>query len=151
MTAPTAPVAGMSSLPATAGGRYGWHALAARLGVDPTTAARARTALGIPRARGGTRPATAEAVFHARTRRVRGGHLAWTGHRNAHGVPLIRIAGICRSAYRVAFRLRHGRDPVGKVRPGCGRPGCVAPDHLEDRPMRERTKALYAAIFGGPP
>jgi hypothetical protein len=49
-----------------------------------------------------------------------------------------------RTAYRIAFQIRHGREPVGYVKPGCEFDGCVHPDHVEDQPMRDQ----YAAIFG---
>jgi hypothetical protein len=49
-----------------------------------------------------------------------------------------------RTAYRIAFQIRWGREPVGYVKPGCEYDGCVHPEHVEDQPMREQ----YAAIFG---
>jgi hypothetical protein len=50
------------------------------------------------------------------------------------------------TAYRVAFRLRTGREPVGYVLPDCEVPGCVV--HVDDRPGRARTAALLVGIFG---
>ncbi len=44
------------------------------------------------------------------------------------------------SALRVAFRMRHGRDAEGYVRPGCGVHQCVASGHLTDRVLRARLK-----------
>jgi hypothetical protein len=118
--------------------------IARRTGVDHTTAARARAALRIPPLPGGTRALTPATAFTIHTRPVRGGHLEWTGHRNSHGTPLIRIAGRTRSAYRIAFQMQYRREPVGHVRTGCDHEGCVAPAHVEDRLLREQ----YTVIFG---
>jgi hypothetical protein len=54
-----------------------------------------------------------------------------------------------RTAYRAAFELRYGRAPVGKALPGCDMPRCVAPDHVQDRPMRDALTTQFNAIFGG--
>ncbi|MEU6615346.1 hypothetical protein [Streptomyces parvus] len=86
--------------------------------------------------------------FYARTEPVDGGHLRWTGH-HANGVPRLGRQGKHPSAYRVGFRLHHGREPIGHAKPGCGYPQCVAPAHLEDRPMRAQLRSQMAGIFGG--
>ncbi|WP_157164401.1 hypothetical protein [Streptomyces typhae] len=97
------------------------------------------------------RPATPGESFRLHTEPVDGGHLRWTGY-VAHGVPTVCHAGSAYSAYRISFRLHHGREPVGRAMPTCGKDGCLAGDHLADRPMREanrRADKAYAAIFGG--
>ena len=45
--------------------------------------------------------------------------------------------------------MGHQRQPIGYVRPGCGYPHCVAPDHVEDQQMRDQLKTQMTAIFGG--
>ncbi|MFD8710370.1 hypothetical protein ACFV07_07830 [Streptomyces anulatus] len=108
-----------------------------------------RKALALPApVRGGHPLQPIETEFYARTEPVDGGHLRWTGH-HANGVPRLGRQGKHPSAYRVGFRLHHGREPIGHAKPGCGYPQCVAPAHLEDRPMREQIQAQLTAIFGG--
>lgn len=120
-----------------------------RAHVCHTTAAAARRALGLPKCRPGrkTEHTLAEALAD-RSRDIGDGHREWTGQ-FAGPCPVLRYRGIRTTAYRAAFVVRHGRKPVGEVRPGCGRPGCVAPDHMDDRPARERNAAAYKALFGG--
>lgn len=119
------------------------------LHVDAKTAAAARAALRIPKARSGPAAATSpQDLFRRRTEAVDGGHLKWTGHIGSNGIPVIRWAGRLSSVYQLAFVMRYGRPPVGQVRPGCGFHGCVAPDHVQDQPMRVRDREAYAAIFG---
>lgn len=84
--------------------------------------------------------ATLEEKFRARTVPVDGGHLMWTGSEE------IRWNGRLLQASRVAFELRTGRKPVGYVRPDCGMHGCAAPDHVDDQPGRERTRAQLQAV-----
>lgn len=93
------------------------------------------------------RPASLEDVFAAHVEDTGDGHARWNGP-VAHQTPAVRFEGRMQSAYRVAFRLHHGREPVGQASPACGVPGCVAGGHVDDRPMRERTKTVYASIFG---
>ncbi len=93
------------------------------------------------------RPASVDEVFRAHTVPVAGGHLRWAG-KTSKGTPIVRFGASAYSAYRVAFRIEHGREPEGHVSPGCGMPLCVAGTHVEDRPMRKRTNSLYDAIFG---
>lgn len=119
-----------------------------RLNVDNRTASRARAALGLPRHRPGPiAPSSLQDAFRQRTRPVDGGHLEWTGHRDT-GTPFFRWATKKYSPARVAFVMQHGRAPVGNALPGCDYPGCVAPAHITDRPMRDRLNILAAAIFG---
>lgn len=64
---------------------------------------------------------------------VRGGHRRWLGSVSGHGMPVID----CLSVPRIAFCLEYGREPVGRVLPGCGRRLCVAGPHQTDQPMRD--------------
>jgi hypothetical protein len=125
--------------------------IARQLKVDAKTVGRNREHLRIAKSRPGRRPAAGpQELFRKRTRPTEtGGHLEWTGHRNSSGVPAFRWAGHLVTATRIAFIARYEREPVGYVRATCGHPGCVAPDHVEDRPMRARNKATFDAIFGG--
>lgn len=66
------------------------------------------------------------------------GHTHWTGPWSGR-MPMIwlpRSGNRKTSALRVAFRMRHHRDPIGYVRPICGDPHCCASADLADRPMR---------------
>ncbi|MFI8278559.1 hypothetical protein ACIGBH_27535 [Streptomyces sp. NPDC085929] len=126
------------------------RAIGQQLSTDPKKAAIIRRALGLPKAKSGVRPAAnAEDLVRARTEPLPSGHARWTGHVNNDGVPAVRFGGRQLSAYRIAFRLRTGRDPVGTVRPGCGMPQCVAPAHMDDTPARARNRTAYNALFGG--
>lgn len=103
------------------------------LGIEPSKRGRALTAASI------------EDAFRARTRPVGDGHLEWAGSTGRDGTPVVSHGRTYRSAHRVAFRIQYGREPVGNARPGCGHAGCVAPEHVEDQPMRD----TFAAIVGG--
>lgn len=119
------------------------------LHVDHKTVAAARTALGLPPSKTGRRPEPSIAgSLAARSRDVGDGHREWTGALN-DGCPVVRIHGVRTTAYRAAWISVHGRLPVGDVHPGCGRAGCVAPDHMDDRPAREHNRRTYNAVFGG--
>lgn len=122
------------------------------LHVGILTVQRTREALGLPPhpAGGSSGHATPDDAFRARTAPAAFGHVLWTGH-VCRGTPMVVHRKAARSAYRVAFRLHHGREPVGRVTPGCDMPLCVAGAHVEDRPIREQTRKTYAAIFGGAP
>ncbi|MFC8862691.1 hypothetical protein [[Kitasatospora] papulosa] len=126
------------------------HEIARRLHVCERTAGEARRALHLPQHPSGAKPANSpEDLFRARTRRVKGGHLKWTGYLTNAGVPYFRWQKRGYTAYRVAFGIRHDRPPVGQVRPGCDYPHCVAPDHVEDQQMRTQLKTQMTSIFGG--
>lgn len=126
------------------------HEIARRLHVCERTASQTRRALRLPTHRPGAKPAaSAEELFRSRTLPIGGGHLKWTGYRTNAGVPFFRWRKKGVTAYRFAFTLRHGRDPIGYAKPGCGYPQCVAPDHVEDQPMRDQLKTQMASIFGG--
>ncbi|MGW6416348.1 helix-turn-helix domain-containing protein [Streptomyces sp. NPDC055055] len=110
-------------------------------------------AAGLPeRGRGHMSPcASWEEAFLARTVAVEGGHVEWTGPLNDHRTPVLRVGTVGETAYRYAFRVHHGRDAEGQVRPRCGYPRCVAGGHLEDRVLRDaRVKAEERAEFVPP-
>ncbi|GAA4823854.1 hypothetical protein [Streptomyces ziwulingensis] len=123
---------------------YSDKAIERQLNVSRRRARDLRQQLGLPnRKPGPTAAATVEDLFWRRAQPTRDGHLMWPGYDPQHGAG-IRHNGRRQSAYRVAFRIRYGREPVGRVEPGCGQAGCVHPRHVEDRPMRQQ----YRAIFG---
>lgn len=125
------------------------RAIGQQLHCDPRIVSATRAALGLPKSKSGRKPAASIAeLFYARTEPVDGGHLRWTGYRNDHGVPALRYSRRTYSAYATAFRIKTGRDPVGNVIPQCAYPGCVHPDHVDDRPAREHNRSAYSAIFG---
>jgi hypothetical protein len=123
---------------------YGNKAIAQQVHVCRNRVAAVRAELGLPKSTRRYEASSAEDLFWRRTQPADGGHLAWTGYRNGKGVPAVRTVDGMRTAYRIAFRIRWGREPVGRVKPGCGRDGCVHPEHVDDQPMRDQ----YAAIFG---
>lgn len=123
-------------------------AIMTALHVGHPTVIRARDVLGIPAPTGNGRPVLPIAdMFRTRAEPVDGGHLRWTGH-ISRGLPILCRSSGNVSAYRVAFTLKHDREPTGLVRSACGYPRCVAPDHVQDQPMRRQLDAQYAAIFG---
>lgn len=101
------------------------------------------------KSRPGRKPAASvEDLFRARTEPTDGGHLRWTGYTSKRGLASVRYAGHTHTAYRIAFRIQHGREPVGNCSSDCGMPGCVAPAHVEDDTTRTRTRAAYASLIG---
>ncbi|WP_141746611.1 hypothetical protein [Streptomyces sp. LUP30] len=64
------------------------------------------------------------------------GHAHWTGPTASNQSPKVVAGEKPETAYRVAFRLHHGRQPDGPVHPACGIPRCVAGAHLMDAPLR---------------
>jgi len=135
---------------------YGDTTIARRLGVTVSTVKKARSALRLPAARSGNKVAgSVEDLYWRYAQLLDDGHASWSGHRTSKGTPCMRWGGRTGhlySAYRVAFRIHHGREPEGFAIPGCGMPACVAGPHITDRLMREqqaRADALYARIFGG--
>ncbi|MER6976015.1 hypothetical protein [Streptomyces carpinensis] len=64
---------------------------------------------------------------------VGGGHRMWLGRHSTDGVPM---AGKTQTAYRLAFRLHYGREPLGRCEGTCTRKACVAGEHQEDDVMR---------------
>lgn len=117
--------------------------------VGHKTAATARAALGIPKCiPGGKHQPSLEHALRSRSVQLADGHWEWTGPRH-RGLPLVGFAGRRYTAARAAFVVRWGRAPFGEVRRGCDHDGCVAPDHMEDRPMRDHNSRTFNAIFGG--
>lgn len=127
--------------------------IARTLHVAPITVQRTRESLGLPAPRRVRRlPATLEAAFYQRSEELPGGHRRWLGTRRvADGQLSFIFEGRKANPFPVAFRIRWNREPVGLVKPGCGVDDCIAPDHVEDRPMREKNSATFAAIFGNLP
>ncbi|MFE5591489.1 hypothetical protein [Streptomyces sp. NPDC056549] len=113
----------------------------------PVAALRVRTirdSLGIPLHPPGVKAEGVDETFRRRTVLTDDGHLLWpsTDYR------IRTVDGASMSAARYAFQQKYGRQPVGKVTPGCGTPKCVHPNHVEDRPMREALDSQLATIFG---
>lgn len=125
------------------------------LGIDKATAARYRTALGLPPA---TPPPprnrsdlTVEAKFASFLRPVEDGHAEWTGRlTKSNATPVFTHRERTYSARQIGFRARTGRDPVGYVMTECDRKGCVAPEHLADEPERIERRARLAKESGRP-
>lgn len=115
------------------------RALAARYSCGVRLVARVRSELKAPAYRRGKRSTgqTLQQAFKARTEPVGGGHMLWVGRVSSAGVPVLSWRGEHTTAARVAFTIDTGREPVGNVRPTCTYPGCIAPGHVADRPMRE--------------
>lgn len=123
---------------------YSNQAIARQLHVDHKTAAAARTALGIPKAKSGYRgAATPEDLFWRRVRPTDDGHMEWTGFHGG-GTPSLRHGGTNLTAYPIAYRIAHGRNPEGQALPSCGRDHCVKPGHHADRADRDRARARGA-------
>lgn len=116
-------------------------------GVSPTTIADIRRALRIPVPHRRRPARTPEESYALYATAYGDGHARWTGPWAGRMPQIWHNRRGC-SALRVAFRMRHGREPVGHVKPVCGVLACVASDHLADRPMRERLTTTYEAIFG---
>lgn len=130
--------------------------IARQLHCAQITIQRTREALGLPAPGRGRRPAAAtlEEAFRAHLEPTDDGHVRWTGAVNSYGSPKVTANRETQSAYRIAFTLHHGREPVGRVTAGCGLQGCVRGDHIADQPMRQanqRADRAFAAIFGGAP
>lgn len=130
-----------------------------------TTIARVRQQHRIPVHRDPVPMRTPEESYALYAEAAGNGHARWTGPWAG------RMPQICHpgrdgrkeSALRVAFRMRHNREPDGHVKPGCGKPWCVASGHLTDRTIRDTAHhhdqpqpapapdpidTLYDAIFG---
>lgn len=125
------------------------HVIARQLHTSRAKVQAARAALGIPNLALGPRPSTSvEELFAARTEEVPGGHLKWTGT-TRNGALKVRWRDRNYSAHAVAFRIRTGRDPIGRARTSCDTPHCVAPAHVSDQAERHRDRQTYNALFGG--
>jgi hypothetical protein len=124
---------------------YGNKAIARQVHVRHGRIAEIRAELRLPNVHGKRAASSAEDLFWRRTKPLDGGHLAWTGHVNNTGTPAVRTTDGLRSAYRIAFQIRWGREPVGAVKPGCGIARCVHPRHVDDQQMRDQYAAIFAA------
>jgi hypothetical protein len=122
----------------------GWSdkRVASQLHVHRRQVREARRVLRLPAHKPGPPATPIEDLFWRRAQRTEDGHLLWTG---ATTVLRAGNQGPRTTAGRVAFRIKHDRDPVGKVLPGCDRPGCIHPDHVEDQPMRDQYRAIFGA------
>ena len=117
-------------------------ALASRLDCPPEFVAGVRENLGMPPLPGVVPPARRPNPLGRLQREkfarlavvIEDGHREWRG-RYTEGTPIFN-EGL--TAYRIAFRLEHGEEPVGHIRVECGRDKCVEGLHLSDRLMRER-------------
>ncbi|EYT83990.1 hypothetical protein CF54_04135 [Streptomyces sp. Tu 6176] len=115
-------------------------AIARQLHVDYKTAAAARKALGLPKAKSGYKAAATPAdLFWRRVTPTDDGHMEWAGYTTST-TPAMRHGGRSMSAYRVAYRIATGREPEGRALPSCGRDGCVMPGHHADRADRARAQ-----------
>lgn len=113
------------------------------LHTNPKRAAQLRRELELPAA---DRKAalTLEQTWATFTERTEEGHLAWTGYHREGTCPVLKYRGNDYTARRIAFRIAHQQEPVGRVLAGCEWPPCVDPRHVEDQQMRDQ----YTAIFG---
>jgi hypothetical protein len=108
------------------------------------------------RARAGIAPyekplefATADAKRRAHLRPVEGGHVEWTGERSTGvGTPLLKWQGRSLSPAAMAFEERTGRAPVGMVFAECGFRQCVAPEHVDDEPGRQKVREQLRMLLG---
>jgi len=124
---------------------YGNRTIARQLGVSIGSVERARVILRIPGGRPGPKATTSpEDMFWRRAEPTDDGHLLWPTYSPRNGA-VIKHNNTRWSVHRIAFRIAHRREPVGRVTTGCDRAGCVHPRHVEDQSMRNQ----YAAIFGG--
>jgi hypothetical protein len=81
------------------------------------------------------------------------GHVGWKGRRSTDGgTPTIRTYGAGGQkdvgAARVAFWVRTGRMPVGRVIADCGQTHCVAPGHVMDKAERDAERLQLRRIQG---
>jgi hypothetical protein len=115
------------------------------LHINPERVGRVRAELDLPQYK--PEPAlTLEQRWATQAKPTSGGHMRWDGGIRCGTANLVYRQRNY-SARRVAFAIEHGREPVGRVLPGCGLGWCVAPACATDEPMR-RADAKYAAIFG---
>ncbi|MFJ6540571.1 hypothetical protein ACIQMP_07985 [Streptomyces sp. NPDC091385] len=94
-------------------------------------------------------PLSLEEKWDTQAKPVGRGHMEWTGSRQSKsGTPVLRYKERIYTAASVAFRRRTGRAPVGPVRAECGVVHCVAQDHVEDEPGRQRLREQYRYLMG---
>ena len=118
-----------------------------RLRMDPHTVARLRRTHGIPDVVASL--PTLEEKWASKTRPVDGGHLEWTGSRGTSaGTPVLAYRGAVLTAARIAFRIAHGREPVGQAKAECTMRHCVAPGHVLDTPGRVANRERLRLLMG---
>ncbi|CAM5366001.1 MULTISPECIES: hypothetical protein [Streptomyces] len=123
-------------------------AIVRELHVDKHRVARLRQAAGLPAHK--PHLPTLEEKWATKTKRVAGGHVRWTGSKGSSaGTPVLAYRGAVVTAASVAFRIRTGRAPVGYVLPECGYHHCVAPEHVEDEPGRQKAREQLRYLMGG--
>ncbi len=119
-----------------------------RLRIDRHDVARIRRTLGIPVPDKAKHP-TIRAAFEAHVVAGDSGHMDWRGERQIpSGTPVLRHRERTYTAARVAYEIRTGHPPIGYVAAECGRPQCVAPDHVEDEPGRQHLREQYRYLTG---
>ncbi|WP_432247684.1 hypothetical protein ACRAR1_06975 [Streptomyces sanyensis] len=95
-------------------------------------------------------PLTLEEKWRSNVREADGGHLEWTGSRQSRsGTPVMRYRQQALTAAAIAFRIKHGRDPIGYAYAECGVRHCVAPDHVDDQEGRTRGREQLRYLSGG--
>ncbi|MEU4178167.1 helix-turn-helix domain-containing protein [Streptomyces sp. NPDC026589] len=129
------------------------RAIAAAVGIDRATVARMRRALDVPPAPRPAPPNRSTLTVEEKWRTFvtpadERGHMTWTGRLAGGATPVMSYAGRAITARPVAYRMHTGRDPIGYVRPGCGRLDCVTPEHQEDEQDRVRERAELGAMLG---
>jgi hypothetical protein len=93
---------------------------------------------------------TLEEKWTSFTQPADGGHLTWTGERMGPSrTPAFRYREQYYTAARIAFRIRHNREPEGYARAECGLQHCVAPDHVDDTTTRMRGREQLRYLMGG--
>lgn len=125
------------------------------LHVGTLTIAAVRRQHGIPtpsdRRRGNTAARAPEQTLAHHSRPAPDGHTHWAGPIDASGKPILWNRHKALNGWRVAFRVHHGREPVGRVTVACDDPRCIAGAHLADRTIREanrRADTAFEQIFG---
>jgi uncharacterized protein YerC len=135
-----------------------YRAIRAELGVCGQRITRVRVSerIPLPDARPGRRPygvRTPEQTLAHYSQPTPDGHTHWTGPTDGTK-PKLWHGPNALNPLRVAFRLHHGREPQGHVRPGangCDDPACITGAHLTDRTIREanqRADKAFERIFG---
>ncbi|MEU7323325.1 hypothetical protein ABZ682_22655 [Streptomyces griseoviridis] len=104
-----------------------------QLGCARRSVAKVRADLGLPPYRVEHRGGWTLADYEVLAVPLSGSHRRWRGRHSSQGVPM---AGKDVTAYRLAFRLHHGRMPVGRLVGVCTLKRCVAGGHLEDDVLR---------------
>lgn len=108
-------------------------AIARTLHMDRGDVRKVRNAAGYPVDTAARPRLSLDAAWRTHVRPADGGHLEWTGSRqSSSGTPVMRYRGRTHTAARIAYRIKHGTDPIGYALPGCGTAHCVAPDHITD-------------------